>query len=91
MTEQDNMILEYLARRGHTQAEAALRQELNLSLGDFASRNAPSPAPPLKRSQSQQLLADPTAWEKGYQGLRDFVENVSSTHSLPSTPRPTPR
>ena len=90
LTEQDNIILDYLARRGHTQAEQALRQELGLSLADYASRNAPSPALPLKKSQSQQLLADPPAWELGYQGLRDFVENVTPPLPLPRSHRPDP-
>lgn len=40
------------------------------------------PVPGVKRRPDQavaggQLLADPPSWEKGYEGLRTFVENVS--------------
>lgn len=102
----DQVILDYLNRRGFTRAASALTAELGtdgasatgggkaIALGDLAERNAPSanrpaglagvPAPPgpgVKRRPDQavaggQLLADPPSWEKGYEGLRTFVENV---------------
>lgn len=30
-----------------------------------------------------QMLADPPSWEKGYEGLRTFVENVSRSDTWP--------
>lgn len=56
-----------------------------VGLDDFAERNAPSVAraaqPGQRRRPDQsvapgQMLADPPSWEKGYEGLRTFVENV---------------
>ena len=105
-------ILDYLNRRGHSKAAAALTADLaaatsgtgsvegggkSVGLDDFADRNAPSqprtpgatPAPsggaagaaarrrPDQQVAGGQLLADPPSWEKGYEGLRNFVENVS--------------
>ncbi|KAK4054652.1 Transcription initiation factor TFIID subunit 5 [Microbotryomycetes sp. JL221] len=66
-----------------------------VGLEDFASRNAPSQPreptpgqpgqqPPRRRPDqavaSVQLLADPPSWEKGYEGLRNFVENSLDIH-----------
>lgn len=122
-------ILDYLNRRGHTRAAAALTADLApdaatssaatgnaapnaggtgsapgtpgaspaasgggkaVGLEDFADRNAPSQprtpaagagAAPRRRPDqavaSGQMLADPPSWEKGYEGLRNFVDNVS--------------
>jgi hypothetical protein len=114
------VILTYLAEKGHTRAEAALRLDLasdannvngsapgtptsttaavngggkSVGLEDFAARNAPSaprPGTPAATASQNgrkrpdqavaggQLLVDPPSWEKGYEGLRTFVENVSS-------------
>lgn len=123
-------ILDYLNRRGHTRAAAALTADLAqdasspsaatgnaagaggggtgsapgtpgaspaasgggkaVGLEDFADRNAPSqPRTPAAGAQprrrpdqavaSGQMLADPPSWEKGYEGLRNFVDNVSHT------------
>lgn len=103
-------ILDYLNRRGHSKAAAALTADLateagspgsnaaqgggkQVGLDDFADRNAPSqprpsgaapqqPGQPQRRRPDQavaggQLLADPPSWEKGYEGLSNFVEHVS--------------
>ncbi|KAK4054227.1 Transcription initiation factor TFIID subunit 5 [Microbotryomycetes sp. JL201] len=62
-----------------------------VGLEDFAGRNAPSqprestPGQPGRRRPDQavasaQLLADPPSWEKGYEGLRNFVENSLDIH-----------
>jgi hypothetical protein len=62
-----------------------------VGLDDFAERNAPSAAragqPGQRRRPDQsvapgQMLADPPSWDKGYEGLRTFVENVRSPFSL---------
>lgn len=124
-TDSYSIILSYLAERGHTRAEAALRQDLasdanqppssssqrslggsaasgggkSVGLQDFAARNAPSAQRgvyangagngangqqrrrPDQAVANGQLLADPSSWEKGYEGLRTFVENVRVCHS----------
>ncbi|BGP16771.1 hypothetical protein JCM10213_002164 [Rhodosporidiobolus nylandii] len=60
-----------------------------VGLEDFAERNAPSaaraPAQGQRRRMDQsvapgQMLADPPSWEKGYEGLRAFVENSLDIH-----------
>ncbi|GAA5857772.1 hypothetical protein JCM8547_005977 [Rhodosporidiobolus lusitaniae] len=63
-----------------------------VGLDDFAERNAPSaprgggaPAAGQRRRPDQsvapgQMLADPPSWEKGYEGLRTFVENSLDIH-----------
>ncbi|GAA5973839.1 hypothetical protein JCM11641_003185 [Rhodosporidiobolus odoratus] len=60
-----------------------------VGLDDFAERNAPSAAraaqPGQRRRMDQsvapgQMLADPPSWEKGYEGLRSFVENSLDIH-----------
>ena len=59
----------------------------SVGLEDFAERNAPSRATPRPRRRPDQsvapgqMLADPPSWEKGYNGLRQFVENVKYSHS----------
>ena len=46
----------------------------------------PQPQPQRRRPDqavaSVQLLADPPSWEKGYEGLRNFVENVSLSEPI---------
>ena len=60
----------------------------SVGLEDFAERNAPSRGTPQPRRRPDQsvapgqMLADPPSWEKGYNGLRQFVENVKSTLTL---------
>ncbi|GAA6032360.1 hypothetical protein JCM8097_008136 [Rhodosporidiobolus ruineniae] len=62
-----------------------------VGLDDFAERNAPSAArggaqqPGQRRRPDQsvapgQMLADPPSWDKGYEGLRSFVENSLDIH-----------
>lgn len=80
---------------GGNQAQAQ-GQGKAVGLEDFAERNAPSaprgastptptPAGGGRRRMDQsvapgQMLADPPSWERGYQGLRTFVENSLDIH-----------
>lgn len=62
-----------------------------VGLDEFADKNAPiapkgpasagGPGPGRRRLDNSvagaQLLTDPPSWEKGYEGMRTFVENVS--------------
>ncbi len=58
-----------------------------VGLDEFAKQEAPpavrsTSAGPQRRRPDQamaanQMLADPPSWEKGYEGLNEFVENVS--------------
>ncbi|GAA5837820.1 hypothetical protein JCM11251_004669, partial [Rhodosporidiobolus azoricus] len=67
----------------------------SVGLDDFAERNAPSAprggaggagaGPGQRRRMDEsvargQMLADPPSWEKGYEGLRAFVENSLDIH-----------
>lgn len=64
----------------------------SVGLEDFAERNAPSRGTPQPRRRPDQsvapgqMLADPPSWEKGYNGLRQFVENVKFPPSTPTLP-----
>ncbi|GAA6018558.1 hypothetical protein JCM10207_007217 [Rhodosporidiobolus poonsookiae] len=76
------------SRPGSPAPSAASGGGKAVGLDDFAERNAPS-APRQGAQQRRrpdqsvapgQMLADPPSWEKGYEGLRAFVENSLDIH-----------
>lgn len=73
--------------RQHDPAAATQGGGTQVGLDEFAKQEAPpavrsASAGPQRRRPDQamasnQILADPPSWEKGYEGLNEFVENVS--------------
>ncbi|GAA6054586.1 hypothetical protein JCM3770_000064 [Rhodotorula araucariae] len=83
--------LEHNQAQGQGQAQAqGPAAGKAVALDDFAERNAPSaprqPQQPQQRRRMDQsvapgqMLADPPSWEKGYEGIRAFVDNSLDIH-----------
>ncbi|POW07241.1 hypothetical protein PSHT_10012, partial [Puccinia striiformis] len=97
----DQAILEYLSRRGFAKAEGALRAELansisnssagkgrTVGLEEFADKMLTLRMPPLSLEiiSAKRKKASPSEYAKGYEGLREFVNNSLDIHRPAFTP-----